>query len=671
MKIFSQRLVAAMLLGSCRSCIRVGICVIWVLGGIVLTTPVLRAEIVDFTSDRWVLEDAEIGLHLGRESLSGLAYLDGVDFENGVIEVDVAVSGKRSYPGIVFRMHSKGSYERFYLRPHRAGLYPDALQYTPVWNGVAGWQLYHGDGFTAGAEIASGRWLHLKIEIRGRQARVYLDGAGEPALTIPDLKHGNARGTIGVLGPRDGSAWFSRFSYRTEDPPAAEPLPIPPPPPGTVTAWQISRAFPADRVDRERYPRFYGIFAAGWEAIESEPSGLVDVARYRERGTGGADCVWARTIVRAEARQRVRLSFGYSDEVSLFLNGRPVFSGRSGYRSRDPSFVGAVGLHDTVHLELERGLNEIFLMVTETFGGWGFIARADRPLSAPVKAHGSVTELWRTEPVFLTPESVLYDRARDVLYVTSFDLRFASKSEPSGFISRLDTDGTVEELRWVTGLSAPAGMAISGDRLYVAERGRLAEIDLVSGEVIRRHPIPASTFLNDVAVDGAGHIYVTDTFVTSPGDATVVYRLAGGEVEAWLEDHSISRANGLFVAGDELLVGSTGGGTLMSVGLADRRSRTVAALGAGVVDGIRVDSRGNYLVSHWQGQIYRISPSGEVVEILDTLPAARNSADFELIPERDLLIVPTFTDNRVVAYALRPEDRFESGAAGARSSVVP
>jgi hypothetical protein len=60
---------------------------------------------------------------------------------------------------------------------------------------------------------------------------------------------------------------------------------------------------------------------------------------------------------------------------------------------------------------------------------------------------------------------------------------------------------------------------------------------------------------------------------------------------------------------------------------------------------------GNYLVSHWEGQTYVISPGGDVVEVLDTMGAA-NSADFEYIRERNLLIIPTFVDNRVIAYRL-------------------
>ena len=64
--------------------------------------------------------------YLGRPALAGTAWLKDVVFEDGVIEVDVAAGRGRSYPAIIFRRQSEGEYEHVYLRPHRAGLYPDA-----------------------------------------------------------------------------------------------------------------------------------------------------------------------------------------------------------------------------------------------------------------------------------------------------------------------------------------------------------------------------------------------------------------------------------------------------------------------------------------------------------------------------------------------------------------
>jgi sugar lactone lactonase YvrE len=597
------------------------------------------------------LINGEIQTHLGRQCLSGAATLKDVEFENGVIEVDVAVNGSRSYPGIIFRMQSNADYERFYIRPHRAGLYPDALQYTPVFKQVAGWQLYNGPGYTAEGEIPVDEWVHVKMEVQGSQARVFLNEGDEPALSIDDLKHGVSKGTLGVLGPNNGTACFSNFMYTVDDdlsfeaPPAAATLP------GTITDWEISRPFKAEQANRDRYPRFYTIFGANWQKVAPEASGLVDIARYAQRTAGGADLVLARTKVRSDRRQNVTFSFGYSDEVDLFLNGRKVFAGNSSYQYRDPSFLGIVGFHDAVNLALEKGLNEIFMMVTETFGGWGIMGKLDGEVSPPIKEHERATQVWATDSVFLTPESVLYDPEREILYVTNFDAMFGATEEFTGYISKLSLNGEVEELKWITDLNAPAGIAIYQDKLYTLERGFLTEIDITRGEILERYEVPGSDFVNDLAIDGEGNIYISDTSPSSHIDSRI-YRFKDGAFEVWLDGPEIYRANGLFIHENELLVGNTGDGIFKAVDLTDKTVRNITSLGAGVIDGIRVDKQGNYIVSHWEGQTYVISPSGEVVEVLDTMGERLNSADFEYIREHNLLLIPTFLGNRVTAYRL-------------------
>ena len=69
---------------------------------------------------------------------------------------------------------------------------------------------------------------------------------------------------------------------------------------------------------------------------------------------------------------------GTSDEVSIFLNGRILFRGRSAQYFRDPAFLGIVSPEDdAVYLPLKKGSNELVLAVSELGGGWGFIARLD------------------------------------------------------------------------------------------------------------------------------------------------------------------------------------------------------------------------------------------------------------------------------------------------------
>jgi sugar lactone lactonase YvrE len=610
-----------------------------------------QENVIGFESDRWNLVNAGVTELYGRPCLSGAAYLSDVAFTNGVIEVDVAVSGSRSYPGLIFRMQSERDYERIYVRPHRAGLYPDAVQYTPVINGIAGWQLYNGEGYTAAAQIPAGEWMHLKLEVNGKQARVFIGDDPNPTLVITDLKHGISQGTVGVLGPRNMTACFSNFSYRTDEDLAFEQPPAVETPPGTLMDWEISRVYPAPRVNRDNYPHFYAIFMSNWQKATPEKSGLVDISRYHGRAGQDPDLVLARTVVRSDEKQQIKLSFGYSDEVDLFLNGKKVFSGNSAYQHRDPSFLGIVGLNDVAHVTLEKGLNEILMMVTETFGGWGFMARAEPALERPLEEHERITKAWVTPKEFLTPESVLYDPEREILYVSSFDNRYGATPDFTGYISKVALDGEIEELRWVSELNAPTGMGIYGDKLYTTERGVLTEIDLETGAILNRYPIPDSDFLNDLAIDADGSIYMSDTRPSSHVDSRI-YRFKDGEAEVWLGSEEIVRANGLFVHDGELLVGNSGDGMLKAVNLSDKSVRNIVCLGAGIIDGIRVDNRGNYVVSHWEGQTYVISPVGEVVEILDTMGDGVNSADFEYIRTENLLIIPTFLDNRVFAYRL-------------------
>ena len=48
----------------------------------------------------------------------------------------------------------------------------------------------------------------------------------------------------------------------------------------------------------------------------------------------------------------------------------------------------------------------------------------------------------------------------------------------NGYISRATTGGKLHQQKWVTGLDAPKGAIVSGDKLYVSDIDRLVEIDI-------------------------------------------------------------------------------------------------------------------------------------------------------------------------------------------------
>jgi len=256
-----------------------------------------------------------------------------------------------------------------------------------------------------------------------------------------------------------------------------------------------------------------------------------------------------------------------------------------------------------------------------------------------------LTQKWATTQDLKVPESVLYDADRDVLFISNINGSPLEKNG-KGFISRVTLNGEIENLEWVTGLNAPKGSGIWQNKFYVTDIDELIEIDIETGVIINKYPAENAVFLNDITVDDSGNVYVSDM----SAENSVIYKFYDSKLEVCLKDEQISQPNGLFAEKGKLLVG-TGDGFLKSIDLTNK-SITILAKTGFSIDGVQSDGKGNFLVSDWQGKTAFISSSGEVKELMNTADAKINSADIEFIPEKQLLLIPTFFDNRVVAYLL-------------------
>jgi hypothetical protein len=135
--------------------------------------------------------------------------------------------------------------------------------------------------------------------------------------------------------------------------------------PGTVPAWMVSN------IVREGVPP---AAARTWTYLESEPTGLANLARVHPLGTT-LNTVFARATLVARTAGTRALDLGFSDRAVVYLNGQPIFAGRDDYRSRDYRFLGSIGYWDTLFLPLVEGNNELIVAVSESFGGWGLMAR--------------------------------------------------------------------------------------------------------------------------------------------------------------------------------------------------------------------------------------------------------------------------------------------------------
>lgn len=596
-----------------------------------------QEDIIEFTKDKWHLQGQVVD-HLGQRSLRGRAILKDVEFENGVIEVDMAFDGARCFAMIMFRIQQGNSFENFYIRPHKSGQY-DALQYQPVYNGLGGWQLYSGEGSTAAAEIVHKLWVHVKLEVAGTQARVFLDHADTPALLIHELRRGPGKGGIGLSGPPSELAQFANFSFRSDDDLVFDPPPPPITHAGMLEDWKLSPPLKVTELDRESHPDQQDLAEIEWKSIKADASGLVDLAPHVRKTGNAPECVLARTYIEAETAGPQKLTFGYSDEISIFLNGKVLFRGNSEFRRRDPGFHGIVGLHDAVFLPLQKGENELLLIVSEIFGGWGFMCQLGPLRGEAVYLHDSVEDLWEASARLAAPESACYDPGSDSIYISNFG---------ADYISQLDLDGKVLERKWISGINKPTGLERVGSRLYAVERQNLVAIDIAAGTVTERYPIPGAVFPNDVAAGREGELFISDS------QRSVIYRFQDGTIKVWLEDYRLPNPNGLTWDGSRLIVGTSGDGSFKAVDPSDRSIRTLLRLGSGaVMDGIQALGDGSYLMGDWNGRIFRITASGEKLELLNTQHAKLTLADFEFIPEKGLLIIPTLYGNRVLAYRLR------------------
>ena len=151
------------------------------------------------------------------------------DFKDGVIEADIAGipragagEAARGFVGIAFRIQQDASkFECFYLRPTN-GRADDQLRRNHATQYVSSpdypWQKLRQENpgvYESYADLVPGEWTHMKIEVTGTKARLYINGATQPALIVNDLKLGaDTRGRIALWAGTETEAWFANLTVR-------------------------------------------------------------------------------------------------------------------------------------------------------------------------------------------------------------------------------------------------------------------------------------------------------------------------------------------------------------------------------------------------------------------------------------------------------------------------
>ena len=176
--------------------------------------------------------------------------ITGSHFEDGAIEVDVAgdripgaPESARGFVGIAFRFASsptvpspvapssgasspvtgdRSAFEAFYLRPYN-GRSEDQLQRNHSAQYFSSpeypWNRLREESpgkYETYVDLVPGEWTHMKIEVKGDKARLYVNGATQPTLVVNPLLHGNSKGAVALFISVGSLAHFSNLRVSNE-----------------------------------------------------------------------------------------------------------------------------------------------------------------------------------------------------------------------------------------------------------------------------------------------------------------------------------------------------------------------------------------------------------------------------------------------------------------------
>lgn len=271
-------------------------------------------------------------------------------------------------------------------------------------------------------------------------------------------------------------------------------------------------------------------------------------------------------------------------------------------------------------------------------------------LGPPVLAQTApqANELWRTDHVD-RPEAVHVPHGSDWAYIGNQSGAGEETDPPGqGYVSRLNLVTGAWQARWSDGFDDPLGIVSQGDRLYMVDAGRhVIALDMDSGDELERWTLEIDNiFLNDIAIDPDGRIWVTDT------RGGRVFGLVEGSWRLLFEGDPFTGANGIeYVDGWIYVVCSSGVGNLIRV-QPDTLATTVLLEGEGSLDGVVTDGRGGLVLSDLRGRLLHWSETSGLT-VLD------GYKDEEIMlnsiggtPDGRFIFAPHWSSSRLSAYEI-------------------
>jgi len=306
---------------------------------------------------------------------AGKAVLKMMDFTDGTIEFDFDPLDP-FFASFYFHYQDANENECFYFRTQSAGNTNaiDAIQYAPHIAGINLWDmLFHYQG---GADFKRDQWNHVKLVISGRQMRAYVNSNTKPTLEIPRLEGNALHGTLAF----EGEAAISNLVVKPGQIEGLDSRPgidLTDHDPRYIRTWEVSTPLNTPpKIDFNW--AWVPDSTTKWEPIEAERRGLINLTRKFGQGNSRR-IVWLKKSIQVATAQTMKLHLGFSDEVWVLLNGRPLYFDKNWYGtplSKEPA--GRCTIENaSVLIPLKAGDNQVLIGVANNFYGWGIITRMD------------------------------------------------------------------------------------------------------------------------------------------------------------------------------------------------------------------------------------------------------------------------------------------------------
>lgn len=258
---------------------------------------------------------------------------------------------------------------------------------------------------------------------------------------------------------------------------------------------------------------------------------------------------------------------------------------------------------------------------------------------------------------FQTPESVLWDSAQDVYFVSNINGAPNAK-DGNGFISVLGPAGMIRDSAFIKGLNAPKGMALVHDTLWVTDIDVVRGFNARTAAPVATVVLPGAVFLNDITAAPDGSLYVTDTAIRfgpkgmeHVGTDQIFRVEPNHKVDIALKSDTLSRPNGITwdAANQRFIVVSIGGTKSLFAWKPGDAAPTAIGSGPGGYDGVEL-AHGAILVSSWaDSSVYRYV-DGQGTRLIKGVPSP---ADIGYDAKRNRVLIPIFTGNRVEIWQLQ------------------